>query len=105
MSGIDGLQGPGERPRLVGERLDGAPEQRPTEGGSGFGDVLLSSLRDVRSLEQDAAEKADALARGEPVEAHEVMIASSKSEVAFNLALEIRNKLIDAWQRVSQSVT
>ena len=45
-----------------------------------------------------------AKARGEPVEVHDLMIAMGKSEVAFNLMLEVRNKIIDAWQQLSRSV-
>ena len=40
---------------------------------------------------------------GEDVELHDVMIASSKSEVAFNLLLEVRNKMVDAWEQLSRS--
>ena len=40
---------------------------------------------------------------GEDVELHDVMLAGGKSEVAFNLMLEVRNKLIDAWEKLSRS--
>jgi flagellar hook-basal body complex protein FliE len=40
---------------------------------------------------------------GEEVELHDVLIAGSKSEVAFNLLLEVRNKLVDAWEQLSRS--
>jgi flagellar hook-basal body complex protein FliE len=45
-----------------------------------------------------------AAASGEPVELHDVMMSMGKSEVAFNLLLEMRNKLVDAWDKLSRSV-
>ena len=50
------------------------------------------------------ASKTQALATGEPVALHDVMVSMGKSEVAFNLLLEVRNKLIDAWEKLSRSV-
>jgi flagellar hook-basal body complex protein FliE len=32
------------------------------------------------------------------------MMAMGKSDVAFNLMLEVRNKLVDAWEKLSRSV-
>jgi len=43
------------------------------------------------------------MALGENVELHDVLIATNKSEVAFNLLLEVRNKLVDAWDKLSRS--
>jgi flagellar hook-basal body complex protein FliE len=41
---------------------------------------------------------------GEPVALHDVMASMGKSEVAFNLVLEVRNRLVDAWEKLSRSV-
>ena len=34
------------------------------------------------------------------VELHDVMLAANKSEVMFNLMLEVRNKLVEAWEKL-----
>lgn len=104
MSGFDLIQGPGsERAPLVGRDTE-----RPGRAGasfeSGFGDAIARALAEVDQLGADAKGKAEALARGEPVEVHDLMIALGKSEVAFNLMLEVRNKMVDAWQTLSRSV-
>ncbi|MHC4515828.1 MAG: flagellar hook-basal body complex protein FliE [Planctomycetota bacterium] len=106
MSGFD-IPGPAPlKPNLIGEPLDGAP--RTGGGGDGAGlsfkDALNGALDDVRSLQLDSKAKYDAIARGENVEVHDLMIAVGKSEVAFNLMLEVRNKLLEAWQLLSRSV-
>ncbi|MEM7203457.1 MAG: flagellar hook-basal body complex protein FliE [Planctomycetota bacterium] len=107
-------------PQLVGQSPVGqspAPTRRADEpliqsddfvGGSGGDDdpfvaVLSDALSEVNTLTNDVKVRAEGLARGEPVEVHDLMVAMGKSEVAFNLMLEIRNKVLEAWQRLQQS--
>lgn len=90
-----GIEGGGER------ALDRIRTQR--RGDSEFGGVLADSIARVNSLQQDVGDKARAMALGENVEVHDVLLAASKSEVAFNLLLEVRNKLVDAWEKLSRS--
>jgi flagellar hook-basal body complex protein FliE len=104
MSGLD-IPGPAQlKPRLIGDLQD--PGTGTVEKGPGrlFEETLSDALQEVRSLEQDSDAKYEALARGEHVEVHDLMIAVGKSEVAFNLMLEVRNKLLEAWQTLSRSV-
>ena len=106
MSGFD-IPGPAPlKPNLIGDPLDAAPRTGGQGDGAGlsFKDALNGALDDVRSLQLDKNAKYDAIARGENVEVHDLMIAVGKSEVAFNLMLEVRNKLLEAWQLLSRSV-
>ena len=106
MSGLD-IPGPAQlKPHLIGDpRIEGS---RNTDGEKGpgrlFEQTLSDALHEVRSLQADEDAKYEALARGEHVEVHDLMIAVGKSEVAFNLMLEVRNKLLEAWQTLSRSV-
>ena len=105
MTSLDGvplLNAPA-RPALLGERPD-APAAPEGGGAQPFGSLLLDAVHEVAQYSQEASHKTQALARGEPLEPHELMIAISKSEVAFNLMLEVRNKLIEAWQTLSRQV-
>ncbi|MEO6593310.1 MAG: flagellar hook-basal body complex protein FliE [Planctomycetota bacterium] len=68
-----------------------------------FDGMLADSLAKVQALQDDVREKTRGLALGEDVELHDVLIATGKSEVAFNLMLEVRNKLVDAWEKLSRS--
>ncbi len=74
------------------------------ENSDGFLHHLTEALDGVQGLSDDVKVKANALTRGEPVELHDLMISMGKSEVAFNLMLEVRNKLLDAWQALSRAV-
>lgn len=82
--------------------IDGAFGKAPA-GGS-FEGALADSLAAVSGLQADVRAKTRGLVMGEDVELHDVMIAANKSETAFNLMLEVRNKLVDAWEKLSRSV-
>jgi flagellar hook-basal body complex protein FliE len=105
MSGFDlpGLQGRGARQMpLVGDAVSRA---RP-EGAAGgsFGGALADAIGQVDSLQDAVGKKYEALATGQPLELHDLMSAMGKSEVAFNLLLEVKNKLVDAWDKLSRAV-
>ena len=68
-----------------------------------FSGVLADSLDHVKGLQDDVRHKVRGMVMGEDVELHDVLIAGSKSEVAFNLMLEVRNKMVDAWEKLSRS--
>jgi flagellar hook-basal body complex protein FliE len=111
MSGLDiggaqGLLGALTRPRLLGDMAPAGSggEGAPKTAASGFGDALYDALGRVNQLQQDVRAKAQGIMTGEPVELHELMTSIGKSEVAFNLMLEVRNKLVDAWDKISRAV-
>ncbi len=99
-SGGDGA-GPmaiGQDPfRPLGEGVDAAAEQGT------FGKALADSLGALRKMQNDVDAKYKGLIMGEDVELHDVMVAANKSEVTFNLMLEVRNKLVEAWEKLSRS--
>jgi flagellar hook-basal body complex protein FliE len=92
------------RPIQDPRRIEGPAVDAPSEGPRGFGGMLTDALETVQSLQDDARAKTRGLALGEDVDVHDVMIAAGKSEVAFNLVLEVRNKMVEAWEKLSRSV-
>jgi flagellar hook-basal body complex protein FliE len=82
--------------------IDPAPLQKASGGEKGFGQLLMDALKEVNTTQLEAGELRDAFARGEPVELHDVMIALEKSGVALQLAIQVRNKLLEAYQEISR---
>ena len=72
--------------------------QPTAPGKESFGDFLSQALDDVNVLQQDSAVAQDQLVRGEAAELHQVMIAAEKAGISFDLLLEIRKKLLEAYQ-------
>ena len=113
MSGMDlgiGEQLQRARVRGLGEPVERArPVEIPEDGVDGpqqnsFSQALESALQNVNGLSKDVGQRVESLASGEPVALHDIMMAMGKSEVSFNLMLEVRNKLVEAWERLSRSV-
>lgn len=97
-------------PRLIGEGprpqiSTGGPGEGGTEvAGSAFGNALADQLGRITSLQEQVTHDTEAMAMGKSVGVDKLMMSIGKSEVAFNLMLEVRNKLVDAWEKLSRSV-
>jgi flagellar hook-basal body complex protein FliE len=65
-----------------------------------FSDLLTDAVGQVSKLEDQARTAIDGLMTGTGVGVHEAMIAEQKADMAFELALSVRNKAVDAYQQV-----
>ncbi len=77
--------------------------QAPQAGGpkgKSFGDTLKESLDEVNKAQLDADKSIEDLVTGNNKNIHETMIAISKADLAFRMTVQIRNKVIDAYQEV-----
>jgi flagellar hook-basal body complex protein FliE len=66
----------------------------------GFGETLLDSLRQVNNLQQDADRAVEALFTGEAANPAEVLTAVQKADLAFRTMMQIRNKLVAAYDEL-----
>ncbi|KJV07840.1 flagellar hook-basal body complex protein FliE [Methylocucumis oryzae] len=66
-----------------------------------FGALLKQSIDNVNNLQQNAGKLTEAFEIGAPnVTLAEVMVASQKAGVSFQAMLQVRNKLVEAYQDV-----
>ncbi|WP_342578301.1 flagellar hook-basal body complex protein FliE [Psychrobacillus sp. FSL K6-2843] len=65
-----------------------------------FGDFLQSAINSVNETQKASDVATNKLINGGNIELHEVMIASQKSSIALNATLEIRNKVVEAYQEI-----
>jgi flagellar hook-basal body complex protein FliE len=72
----------------------------PAESSTPFGDLLADAVGAVNKLESQARIAVDGLITGTGVDVHKAMIASEKASMAFELALAVRNKAVQAYQSV-----
>lgn len=89
----------------LGGLVSGVPA--PAEGKAsgvrpekGFGEFLTESLGKVDALQKDADAAASQIAQGEGLGIQEAMVAVEKADVAFKLMMEVRQKILDAYQEV-----
>ena len=67
-----------------------------------FEDMLSASMKKVNSLQLEADTKVRDLAIGDVEDISEVVLASSRADVALRLLMEVRNKFLDAYQALSR---
>ncbi len=71
-------------------------------GGKDFKSILLDSLDEVNRLQKQADQGVQRLISGETDNVAEVFTAVNKAGIAFDLLMEIRNKLQDAYREIQQ---
>jgi len=67
---------------------------------SGFSDALRHAVNDVDSLQQNADKAIRNIQTGNTGNLHEAMIALEKADISFRTMLQVRNKLIEAYQEI-----
>jgi flagellar hook-basal body complex protein FliE len=71
-------------------------------GGPSFKDVLMKNIEQVNQLQQDAERAIEDLATGQRNDLDGVLIAKQKADMAFQLLLQVRNKMVDAYEEIKQ---
>lgn len=80
-----------------------SPPQNLTEKpGEDFGQMLMDALKDVNASQQDSAKLQNDLMAGRPVEYHDLMIAMERASTSMALTMQVRNKLLEAYQEISR---
>ena len=72
----------------------------PAEAQENFGDLLKNAIGSLNESQKASDVATEKLIRGEEIELHDVMIASQKASIKLNATLEIRNKVIEAYQEI-----
>lgn len=80
----------------------GKNAQKQSEDSPAFKDVLKQQLTEVNELQRDAKEAVEDLAAGRRDDVESVIIATEKADVAFKMLLQVRNKVMDAYEEVKQ---
>ncbi len=70
------------------------------EAGPSFADTLKEAVNNVNQLHLDADQKAQELATGKTDDIAGVMIATEKADIALRAMVQVRNKIIDAYQDI-----
>ena len=90
---LPGMAGSGSVPGLTTSGVQGATP-------APFADLLTDAIGDVNQLEDQARITVNKMMTGSGVDVHQAMIATQKASMAFELALAVRNKAVQAYQSV-----
>ena len=75
-------------------------------GGAGspedsFGETLKEAVGDVDNLALEARYKVSSMIESNGADVHDAMIAVEKADLSFQLMLQVRNKVVQAYQQVA----
>jgi len=78
----------------------GAIRTAPESGKPSFADQLSKAVQDVDGMQARRGDMVQDMVAGEVTEVHDVMIAAKEAQLAFELLLEVRNKLLEGYQEL-----
>jgi len=76
--------------------------QKGSAGDTSFGEVLNNALEDVNKAQLRADDSVKKFLTGEIQDIHQVTIAAEEAKLMMQLAVEVRNKIIEAYQEISR---
>lgn len=97
-----GIQGVVNQMRALAAQAGGAPDKaQPAAGTAGFGLALKTSIEKINDLQQSASGEARAFQTGKPgVELYQVMVDTQQANLAFQMGVQVRNRLVSAYKEV-----
>lgn len=72
----------------------------PGANSASFADLLTEKLAEVNNLQKQADALVQGYVAGEVTDLHQVVLATERAQLALELTVQVRNKLIEAYQEV-----
>jgi len=89
--------------RILPAELDQTAALRPAESGEpGFREVLGSAIDDIQHLQGQAETKVAGVLSGNGTDVHSAMIAVERADLSFQLMMQVRNKIVSAYEEISR---
>ena len=67
---------------------------------SGFGAVLKDAISTVNELQKQSNQEIQKLMTGESEDLHNTVIAMQKADLSFQMMMQVRNKIVQAYQEI-----
>jgi flagellar hook-basal body complex protein FliE len=68
-----------------------------------FAEMLQRLLQEVNDAQRHSRAMQNDYLEGKPVEIHDLMIAMERASVSMQLTMQVRNKLLEAWQEIQRT--
>lgn len=76
------------------------PDNEKNSAANSFGSVLKDTISDINKLQNDADKSIAKVQLEDAGSIHEAMIALEKAGISFQVMMQVRNKILDAYQEV-----
>lgn len=70
------------------------------EGGTSFKDVLSGAIGEVENARGDAAKSVEQFLAGNGEDLHSTILATQRAELEFQMFMQVRNKVVSAYQEI-----
>ncbi len=94
------IAGIGAVPAVAAPISTGSTARTDRASKGGFGQALTQAISDVDDLQRQAGDATTSLARGEQVNMADTVLAVEKANIALSFTVQIRNKLLEAYQEL-----
>jgi len=97
---VGSLQQLGQVAQAASQTAAALPSTSHAQGNVPFAGMFQSLMAQSSATEQKAQDAVSGLLNGSGVELHDAMIATQKADMSFELALQVRNKAVAAYQQM-----
>ncbi|HLH08049.1 MAG TPA: flagellar hook-basal body complex protein FliE [Terriglobales bacterium] len=88
--------------RIVPAEVENTRLHAKSGTGSGFGEVLRGAVEETNALQLSAEQQVEQMMRGNGADVHQAMVAVEKADLSFQLMMQVRNKMVQAYQEISR---
>ena len=88
--------------RILPAEMQSAALGPSTVSGGGFADTLRGAMDEMGQLQAGAETKVAGVLEGNGADVHSALIAVEKADLSFQLMMQVRNKIVAAYQQISQ---
>jgi flagellar hook-basal body complex protein FliE len=88
--------------RILPAETNAASLRSAATSEPGFRNVLHSAIDDIQQLEGQAETKVAGVIAGNGADVHSALIAVEKADLSFQLMMQVRNKIVSAYEEISR---
>jgi len=88
--------------RILPADIESVAPELPTESGGSFAETLRGAMDGMGELGEQADSKVAGVLTGTGTDVHSALIAVEKADLSFQLMMQVRNKIVSAYQEISR---
>ncbi len=87
-------------PNLQVPEVRAPQKQGSDKTGPGFGEILKDAISTANELQKQSDQEIQKLMTGESQDLHSTVIAMQKADLSFQMMMQVRNKIVQAYQEI-----
>jgi flagellar hook-basal body complex protein FliE len=88
--------------RILPAEIESAAAGSPEASGGGFAETLRGAMEEMGELQSRAETGVAGVLAGNGADVHSALIAVEKADLSFQLMMQVRNKIVSAYQEISR---